>query len=253
MAVNLPAVYALSALSIVAFALSSAPNWFRGVGWIAALAPFASMLGSAAIFGSLYFANGPLKATEDAGTLRVTEGRIELSGKVLGIVSELGSAVLIPSASQGMLVRLVYKKRKQPLTLRVEDITQGRALLRALALDATKTTSTFAVRPSTRGQQKLRRGLIGAALAGAVATVCVPFLAGTGHPSDLFPLLMVGLCVSMAALVAANVPSKATVGADGILFRYLWSKTFLPLAQIHSADVAEGAKERPVARLRLAD
>jgi hypothetical protein len=155
------------------------------------------------------------------------EGVLE-DGRLLVARGELRAGFVVPDPPHGPRVRL-QRRRKLPVEIRVEDESQGRALLRALGLDASQRSATFST-PSRALTDQSFSIFIG--LTFAAFYVLLGFfghtLVGRGVPLQI-PILMVYL--GFMFLTRTSI----TVGADGVLRSWLSKKEFWSYGDI--ADV----------------
>jgi hypothetical protein len=126
--------------------------------------------------------------------------------------------LVLPGAPPRVLLERSFRP---DVEIQVSDVAEGRALLRALGLDASQAVADF--RTPSRALSKRRYGVgVGLGLAGlgaAFASVT------TGVSTPLGPAaLAVGM---LAMLILFVAPTNLGVGADGIAVRWLWTRRFL--------------------------
>ncbi len=122
-------------------------------------------------------------------------------------------------------VRLVDKRRRIVFEAEVEHEAEALQVLYALGLDPGSKRAEFL--GSSPMFATLGRNL--AFVFGAVFTMGVSMAALEAlglHASGLFPLMLPLL------FIAGLIPTKIAVGVDGILLRWLWTKTFVPMSKI---------------------
>jgi hypothetical protein len=120
------------------------------------------------------------------------------------------------------LVRFEHSGWKKPTEIAVDSIEEGRALLRALGLDASQTAATV------RGMSRLfalpRYAMIPIFMLPALGAMLIAgFARASGHPGAaavLMPLIMLSMAVTLI------VPTRIRVGADGISTRWLGRERF---------------------------
>jgi hypothetical protein len=142
------------------------------------------------------------------------------------------------ASSYGSSVRLLGKHGGIVFEAEAEE-RDALALLRALGLDPASKRAEF--NGSSPLYATLRRNLL--FVFGVVAgSFFLSFLlASIGLSGGSFPMLVLPL------ILGAMVPSKIAVGLDGILVRWLWQKTFIPMSEIVDVDRVDDR----VIRLRL--
>jgi hypothetical protein len=122
--------------------------------------------------------------------------------------------------------------RCRALAVVVRDVEQGRALLRVLEADPTHAAAHYWVlaRPLGEGRAFARAAtLLALVLAFGV-------VAGQSAPAAL-ALAVVALFALIAGLV---VPTRVTVGADGVLVRWLGTARFVPWATVVAVEDFDG-------------
>jgi hypothetical protein len=122
-------------------------------------------------------------------------------------------------------VRLVDKRRRVAFEAEVQHETEALQLLYALGLDPGSKRAEF--RGSSPMFATLGRNF--AFVFGAMFTmgVCTAVLGALGVDAfGLFPLML------PLSMFAGMIPTKIAVGIDGILLRWLWIKTFVPMSKI---------------------
>lgn len=132
------------------------------------------------------------------------------------------------AASIGSSVRLVSKRGN---ILFEAEATEGEAneLLRALGLDAGSRRAEF------RGSSPIYATL-GRQMAFAFAIFGLMLVPTLGGFAGVFPLAQL---LFIAGIVLGVMPSRIEVGVDGILVRWYWRKTFLPMSEIDSFFVED--------------
>jgi hypothetical protein len=121
-------------------------------------------------------------------------------------------------------VRLLDRWRGTVFEVEVEDEAQGQTLLRALELDASQRRADFYIASPVMGNPNARAG----ATAAVVSLVAITLFT-KAMPHYFTPTLVV------AALLAFLIPSKLSIGIDGLVFRWLFYQRFLPMDAIVGA------------------
>jgi hypothetical protein len=124
------------------------------------------------------------------------------------------------------------RMRRCQVDIHVRDVEQGRALLRALEVDPISTSSHYWVLARPLGEPR--------AFARA-ATVLALVLAFAIVASQCAPAV---LALAVVALVVAffgvAMPTHVTVGADGILLRWLGTMRFVPWTDVAGMEDFDG-------------
>jgi hypothetical protein len=118
------------------------------------------------------------------------------------------------------------------VTLVVRDVERGRALLAALGVDASRVAATFwaLARPIGEPRTFARLG----ALVGIALTLGM--LAGQESPAAS-ALAVVALLLAMLGLV---VPTRVSIGADGVHLRWLGTSRFVMWATVLAVEPFDG-------------
>lgn len=156
----------------------------------------------------------------DAEALTLGEDRIPRAS--------IKSALVLPGFPPKVLVR---RRWALPIEIQVESTAEARDVLRALGFDVSQSVATF--RTASRAVAKQR--YVAGVAAGFVATGAV-FGAvaararvgpGTGALAGLGLILAI---ISMMVVLLA--PTKLSVGADGLVLRWLGTSRFIGLGEI---------------------
>lgn len=188
-------------------------------------------IGHFSIFGALAFffayqKNASPRLIE--GRLRVTNDAVMWGDRELVQRSELTGGLLVPK--DGRIRVSLRRKLKPNLLLEVGNEAEGRALLRALELDASQTvaevrgmSAVFTLKP---WQQFLIPVLpvlaifMSIPLLGVLAPTAVPW--GIASGAMLLPF----------AISSLLIPTKITIGADGILTKWLRWRSYFPFSEV---------------------
>jgi hypothetical protein len=133
----------------------------------------------------------------------------------------LASPIVHVRAAGGRHVRIV-----------VRDVEQGRALLRTLALDASRVSAHYWAMARPLGEPRAF-GHAGALLGLTLATGLV---VGPSVP-PVFAVALVALIVLFAGLV---LPTRVVVGGDGVLLRWLGTVRFVPWSSVTGIEPFDG-------------
>lgn len=192
-----------------------------------------------AMFGALgfYFAYRANKSPRlHDGLLRIDDDTVSFAGKVLCQRRDLRSALLVPRDGQ-LYLRLTRGRGLPALLLAVSSEQHGREILRTLGFDASQSVAELrALSPyfALPGYKQLLASLAPVLLAG----VMIPITALAGRTAAPFAALAFVL-TTLLFVTATLWPSRLSVGADGVLSRWLWRSRFFPFSQVQRVDPIE--------------
>jgi hypothetical protein len=126
----------------------------------------------------------------------------------------------------------VSARRARDVELVVRDIERGRALLRALEVDAAQASAQFWTYARPLGEP--RAFARAASLGGLV--LAFGLVAGQSTPLAL-ALAVVALFVLFSGVA---VPTRVTVGADGVLLRWLGTQRFVAWPSVVAVEAFDG-------------
>jgi hypothetical protein len=227
---------AFSAACLLAFAYVTArfglPHGKEGGAFVRVM--FYGVFGGGA--AAWWFGRVSRKPSELVGELRATANGIYLRGKRVVARRNIRAAYVWPG-SDGAYVRIERRGLLAgPIELKVRNVEEGRALLRAIGMDATQTSSAFTVLAPSLSQDRQRLYTTWAGIACAFGAPLAMAALGAHRP-------VFGLTVVLAALLYAATAVYAfksadvVVGADGVFIRWLWQKRFIPIQDIVHAEV----------------
>jgi hypothetical protein len=173
------------------------------------------------------------KPQEVEGRVEADERGISFNGEPLLARAAVARAYVVPRGDLLPLVRVERSGLRSSLTLRVRDREQGRALLRALGFDGTQRAAVFRLPSRAISDEKLRDRL----KLVRWLSYPVPFLVALGalaasHPSVVVAFLPLWLAAMAAQLGLLFVPTRLTVGADGLLVSWCGRSRFIPYSSI---------------------
>jgi hypothetical protein len=116
---------------------------------------------------------------------------------------------------------ILHRRLRRPLVLDTAGTRQGRALLRALGLDASQRVADFLVHSPLLA----RSGSLLGVVAGLVFLGVVALARADGMA--LGPFSIGGGALTVAWALGLLAPARVRVGTDGIGVRWLWSRRFL--------------------------
>ncbi len=166
----------------------------------------------------------PVRVRADARGLS-TDGALVLpASKIVG-----GWVQPRPHASPIVHVRGL---RGRHIRLAVRDAEQGRALLRALALDPSRVSAHYwaMARPLGEPRAFAHVGLL------LALTVAIGLIVGPSVP-PVFAVAVVALIVLFAGIV---LPTRVVVGGDGVLLRWLGTVRFVPWSRVTDVEPFDG-------------
>lgn len=169
------------------------------------------------------------------GRIEVSEDGVYVEGRLALPREMLDRAVVVPGASGASVA--IQRKRGFTSVIDVESAEQGRELVEALGLSAAHTLSSFTF-DSLVAARLTRAGFTGYLL-------LLPALFALGGLAWVsVPLVLAWY----AGLMAMSVPTKITVGLDGLLLRWLWRRELIHFTHLRDVD-HDGRR----VRLTLAD
>jgi hypothetical protein len=114
----------------------------------------------------------------------------------------------------------------------VRDVDEGRALLQALALDASRVSAHYwaMARPLGEPRTFAHAGLL------LALTIAVGLVVGPAVP-PVFAVALVALIVLFAGIA---VPTRVVVGGDGVLLRWLGTVRFVPWSSVTDVESFDG-------------
>ncbi len=187
------------------------------------------------------------------GHLAADERGVSFEGQVLVPRDDLKSGFVLPRADGAIVVRFRRRGLHLPVDVQVPSREDGRAMLRALGLDASQSVATFNILSmaySDAGRYR-RTGLV---LGGVVAAFMAAAAVLARVVPQAAPFAPLGLVFAVMALTALTViPTKLKVGADGLLIQWIRRSRFIGYGEIARIDPFEdaGSGKHKVAGLEL--
>src|SRR5262249_39995558 len=122
----------------------------------------------------------------------------------------------------------------RPLEIQLGDEPTGRALLRALGLDASQVVASFTF--ASRARAELWITALGWTMVVVMFIVFGLLAAATADlPGPWLPIFAVLAAVILLGwIVVMLMPTRAVVGADGVLVSWFWRKRFLGYGAIRA-------------------
>ena len=215
------------------------------------LGPVAGLSFVAAVGGALGAVLFGLRAGMRGGppaTLTADADGVTHGGKLLATRKQIQSA-LVYERGTSTRVRVQRRGLRPAIELGVANADEGVRVLEGLGFDAGHAVARFAVSAPSWRHWKWRWLL---AMLGPLLFGLGSVLLGGAAPKSLAPAGFLLLVLQMLLWVAQLVvPGRATVGADGILVRWLWQQKFIPLADIDFVGETEDGAMLTVVPKRL--
>jgi hypothetical protein len=191
---------------------------------LAALSP---LLLAAGVGGSVYaFSRNPW-TSEVVGDLEAGKEGVLERGRLYVARDQIRAGFLLPDPPRGPRVR-IQRKWRLPIEIRVRNEVEGRALLRALGLDATQRAAEFFT-PSRAMSDPRWAIVLGVGFA-ALSMLLGGFDAARGSRGPGLQIPIVAAYLGFLFLTRTSL----TVGADGILRSWLGKKEFWSYGDIES-------------------
>ncbi len=164
---------------------------------------------------------------------------IALDGAPALTASRITGGWVQPRPRSAPLVHIRGRAGRQ-LCLVMRDVEQGRALLRAVGVDATRVSAHYWALARPLGEP---RAFVHAA--GILAlSIALGLIVGPAVP-PVFAVALVALVVLVAGVV---VPTRVVVGGDGVLLRWLGTVKFVPWACVTDVEPFDGGVMLALAR-----
>lgn len=184
------------------------------------------------------------KPMAQARRLRATREGLELDRTLVVARSDIASAGVMPATDHGTVVRIEPKGLfRSSIDVRVADLAAGRAVVHALGVDPTQLATTQGIAAPSMRHYQWRTWI---AILGVPISIfgSVVLTLAARHAFGAAGGLAVGLpmmALMPLLIVQLFIPAKVTVGADGVLVRWLGRSTFHLLNDVERAEVIEGA------------
>lgn len=231
-------------LPVIGFTLVAAGATKNVRAWVGVLAVVESfsLLALAAFFPRVFWGAGPARATR----VDVDEAGLKLDGKLTLARADIASVSVAPGADGRAHLVVAGARPLSTLDIDVASETAARALAAALddtsALDATLPSFLVESEPlsaSRRVRTLAERALLGVPIFGALL-----WLTAT-HLRAVVPVGYVPLVIGFAFMLGRRgAPTRAVLGADGVLFRARRAAPrFVPFTEVSTLTaVARGAE-----------
>lgn len=184
--------------------------------------------------GTLYVLGRHPRPRFEGSRVSVLDGVLSVDGATVASKDDLKQGVVAPRGTDTW-VRLDRRGRGLPIQIRVADVAESRALLRALGFDATQTTAELrCMTPVVTKPVATQAAFWLPALGLIFGSLALGGLIGR----SIGPIAVVVGVALMLAYVFGIVmaPTRVRIGADGIATRWLGRARFYPFADIERVD-----------------
>ncbi len=219
-----PVVLAVSALPVLVGAAFAALGQPSALGLGVALA----WLGSGLL---LYIWGRGIGAAERPARVRAEATGLFVDSR-LALSSEQICGGWVQPRAGGAPMAFVSARRRGSLALVVRDLEQGRLLLSALGVDPTCVSAHFYTLARPLSEPR--------AFARAATLVALVMALGVVAGQTAAAALALAVVTVLVVFVGATVPTRVTVGADGVLLRWLGTLRFVPWTSVLSIDAVDG-------------
>jgi hypothetical protein len=178
----------------------------------------------AMLTGAWVWRDNPWPVEEPVGVIASPEG-LTVDGRLIPREALVDGAVL-----PGKQPRVRLSRRwATSVQLRVGDVAQGRALLRALGLDASQVAGVFRTASMAFSDRRgPRRVLLAAALLAALLACAI-----TLHSAFLgMTVLALTVMSGVGSIAAMMLPTTVRVGADGVALSWPGSRRFIGYGEV---------------------
>jgi hypothetical protein len=187
-------------------------------------------LAPAVVITLLVLTGNPMPTEEDAEVMVDAEG-VRVNGALEVPRDRIREAFVVPDSDSPPGARVRIERRMAlPLEIRVRNKNQGRAILRALGLDATQRAMTFTLPSRASSDLSWSMPITIVSFALFVLVSMLDTVLGAMRP------VMMGSIVALWGALVALTPTKLTVGADGILLSWLGRRRFWGYDDIASVE-----------------
>ena len=227
------------------------------IGALAVRAPPAAMftphlLGLGTAFTILAWRKN-LRSRDVPGKLVADERGLSFGGALLIPKAEIKSGLVLPRADGPPIVRFRRRGLHLPVDIRVPDREEGRAMLRALGLDASQSVATFRLPSGAFADPALRKKW-GFFWGGAVALYVLSMVLLARSLPQIAAFLPISLAaVGIGAAILSAIPTRLQVGADGLHTKWLRRARFIGYGEVDRIDPFEdpGSGKNQLAGLEL--
>jgi hypothetical protein len=180
---------------------------------------------------ALYVWARGIGAAERVARARADTHGLFLNGVLALAPQEIRGGWVEPRPS-GLPVVHVTARAGRSCALAVRDLEQARLLLRALGVDATRASGHYwtLARPLSEPR----------AFARAATLVALVLALGVVAGQMAAAALALAVVTLLVVYVGATAPTQVTVGADGVLLRWLGTLRFVPWASVTSIETFDG-------------
>lgn len=185
-----------------------------------------------AVSAALALAN--TRPVADRGAIRADGEGIHWNGALRVRRAALKAGFFVPGWTRSPRVLLERRWPRRAINLEVRNESAGRGLLQALGLDATQVVASFSFASLARANS--RAAVIGWLLLLGVL-LGLPVLLGVAVGiQSIWPALIaaLGVLTVIVWMLVLAMPTRAVVGADGVLVSWFWRRRFVRYANVSS-------------------
>jgi hypothetical protein len=213
---------------IAGVTVAAALAWWAG---LVALGFWVAWVGvGAALYGLVRCPGGaplPVHVRAVAGSLSVES----VDGITTWQAAQIAGGWLQPRPRAAPVVH-IRGPAGQQVRLVVRDVEQGRCLLRALGIDASRVAAHYWAMARPLGEPRAF------AHAGALLGLTIAFGLITGPAAP--PVFSVALVALVVLCAGVTIPTRVVVGADGVLLRWLGTVRFVAWSRVSDVQPFDG-------------
>ena len=199
-------------------------------------------LGHALIFGvlGLVFAyKYNRNPSYEAGEITADPTGVRIGGRLLATRDDIRDGFVLPY--KGRTVVRLRRSGRTSINIAVEDIAEGRRLLKALGLDATQTVARVRAASQVFSMPSWKQlALFLAPVALVPLSIVSATLLGGKHGLPFGFAVIPFVYAFMFTMLLA--PTSVRIGADGIVTRWLGKERYFPFKDIEWVNPYEGAQ-----------
>ena len=196
------------------------------------------MLGLGAALTAVAWRKNP-RPRHRYGHLAADERGVLFEGRVIVPREDLKNGFVFPRADGAFIVRFRRRGLHLPVDVQVPSREEGRAMLRALGLDASQSVAKMQILSQVYAEpDRMRR--LGIVWASAIAAffVLLPVIGNFFPPAaPVVPIALVLFALGTVTLTAT--PTKLEIGADGLHLRWFRRSRFIGFGEITRVDPYE--------------
>lgn len=171
-------------------------------------------------------------ASERAAHVRADATGLFVDGRRALAPEQIRGGWVQPRAGGPPMVHVSGRRRGRSLALSVRDLEEARLLVRALGVDPARASAHYLTLARPLGEPR--------AFARAATLVALVLAFGVVAGQIAAAALALAVVTLLVVFVGATVPTHVTVGADGVLLRWLGTLRFIPWATVLSIEAFDG-------------